>query len=639
MGIEIPGKKDDAAGAIELARVMPFAIGALDIYPAIRQLKRGARSETVEPRVMQVLVALAHRKGEVVSRDDLIASCWDGRIVGDNAIHRVISRLREIAATIGDGCFALETVNKVGYRLLEPEPPVRIAEEHPPALPLQERNSVPRRVALAGLALAAVALAAIAAGSMLWPGAPATDPIAIGVTGGNQNSAELASGLAIDLAKLANARSAIAFGDAGGGSRSEYVLTAIERRIGSGLQADLGLARKGSRDLLWSASFAGGARDAALLRQRAALAAFRVTECAFDANSDSARSANDLRVVFSGCERLDGYPDDSAISLWRRIVAAEPRNARALATLAFIEAARSTDVSDEGKASALRAASLAHLKKARLLNGKLGLTYAAEATLVPLKRYDEELAILERGLVRDPDCSTLLALKSYALLSIGFMDAGTAAARRASDLDPGYASYRATLALALAYSGFKGTASGELAAAERIWPDSPALREAQFMYDYRFGDAARLVHEIDGGRLLPNSPAVIANGLERAFLLARAQPTPENIASAEALALKFDRPPHESLQALVTFGHVDRAYALMRNPRKIAEIRDFGTYILFRVNMRPFVLDRRFMALADRLGLAGYWLSNNAWPDFCDDKDLPYDCKAEAQRLHAGKAA
>jgi inorganic pyrophosphatase len=58
---------------------------------------------------------------------------------------------------------------------------------------------------------------------------------------------------------------------------------------------------------------------------------------------------------------------------------------------------------------------------------------------------------------------------------------------------------------------------------------------------------------------------------------ARAQPSPENIASAETPALKFDRPPHESLQALVTFGHVDQAYALIGDPHRIAEIRDFGT--------------------------------------------------------------
>ena len=42
----------------------------------------------LDPRVMQVLVALTGAAGKVLSRDDLIALCWDGRIVGDNAINR-----------------------------------------------------------------------------------------------------------------------------------------------------------------------------------------------------------------------------------------------------------------------------------------------------------------------------------------------------------------------------------------------------------------------------------------------------------------------------------------------------------------------------------------------------------------------
>ncbi|WP_297695100.1 hypothetical protein, partial [Phenylobacterium sp.] len=46
----------------------------------------------LEPRVMQVLVALARERGEIVSRDDLIASCWAGRIVGEDAINRCTFR-------------------------------------------------------------------------------------------------------------------------------------------------------------------------------------------------------------------------------------------------------------------------------------------------------------------------------------------------------------------------------------------------------------------------------------------------------------------------------------------------------------------------------------------------------------------
>ena len=66
---------------------------------------------------MLVLVALHHAGGDVVSRDDLIARCWDGRIVGEDAINRAISRLRDLGHRL-DGAFQLETISKVGYRLV-----------------------------------------------------------------------------------------------------------------------------------------------------------------------------------------------------------------------------------------------------------------------------------------------------------------------------------------------------------------------------------------------------------------------------------------------------------------------------------------------------------------------------------------
>ena len=104
---------------VELARSAAFALGPLRVVPAAREVERDGVRETLEPRVMQVLVALAQAGGGVVGRDELIARCWDGRIVVDNAINRVISRLRRLSATLGEGCFRIETVAKVGYRLVE----------------------------------------------------------------------------------------------------------------------------------------------------------------------------------------------------------------------------------------------------------------------------------------------------------------------------------------------------------------------------------------------------------------------------------------------------------------------------------------------------------------------------------------
>jgi len=65
---------------------------------------------------MQVLVALANARGEILSRDDLIDACWGGRAVTDDALNRVLSRLRSVARTFGS--FEIETITKVGYRLL-----------------------------------------------------------------------------------------------------------------------------------------------------------------------------------------------------------------------------------------------------------------------------------------------------------------------------------------------------------------------------------------------------------------------------------------------------------------------------------------------------------------------------------------
>lgn len=104
---------------VELAHEADFRLGRLSLSPATRQIVHDdGRRIIVQPRVMQVLVALAHADGHVVTRDELTARCWEGRVVGEDAINRIISRLRALANGIGAGSFRVETVTRVGYRLL-----------------------------------------------------------------------------------------------------------------------------------------------------------------------------------------------------------------------------------------------------------------------------------------------------------------------------------------------------------------------------------------------------------------------------------------------------------------------------------------------------------------------------------------
>jgi TolB-like protein len=102
---------------VDLAREPAFRLARVDVRPANREVLAAGLRQVLEPRVMQVLVALARRRGEVVSRDELIDACWRGRIVGDDAVSRCVAALRRLAASWGGP--VIETVARVGYRLDE----------------------------------------------------------------------------------------------------------------------------------------------------------------------------------------------------------------------------------------------------------------------------------------------------------------------------------------------------------------------------------------------------------------------------------------------------------------------------------------------------------------------------------------
>jgi DNA-binding winged helix-turn-helix (wHTH) protein len=51
-----------------------------------RELRRGSEPIAIEPQVFDLLVYLVQNRGRVVSKDDLIASVWGGRIVSDSTL-------------------------------------------------------------------------------------------------------------------------------------------------------------------------------------------------------------------------------------------------------------------------------------------------------------------------------------------------------------------------------------------------------------------------------------------------------------------------------------------------------------------------------------------------------------------------
>ncbi len=95
-----------------------FSLGGVAISPSMRSIRGAAGKAVVEPRMMQVLVAMAEAPGRLVTRDDLLARCWSGAVVGDDSLNRAIAGLRRALSAAAGDMLRVETVPGSGYALL-----------------------------------------------------------------------------------------------------------------------------------------------------------------------------------------------------------------------------------------------------------------------------------------------------------------------------------------------------------------------------------------------------------------------------------------------------------------------------------------------------------------------------------------
>ncbi len=105
-----------------------FQLGTWRVYPDQGLLEGEDGQFHLEPKVMEVLVYLAQNQDKVVKRDDLINEVWHGTPVTDEVLSRAISVLR---TRLGDDHMTptyIQTLPKVGYRLLMPVTPLAATE-------------------------------------------------------------------------------------------------------------------------------------------------------------------------------------------------------------------------------------------------------------------------------------------------------------------------------------------------------------------------------------------------------------------------------------------------------------------------------------------------------------------------------
>jgi two-component system OmpR family response regulator len=103
--------------AAPIAVATRLAAGGIEMDLLSREVRRGGRSVTLQPREFRLLEELMRHAGEFVTRTMLLERVWDFHFDPQTKIVEThMSRLRA-KLNEGNACDAIETVRGVGYRI------------------------------------------------------------------------------------------------------------------------------------------------------------------------------------------------------------------------------------------------------------------------------------------------------------------------------------------------------------------------------------------------------------------------------------------------------------------------------------------------------------------------------------------
>ena len=95
-----------------------FHFGDWQISPRTNSVLNGVERRQMEPRAMDVLLALCRNPQAVVSSEVLLEQCWGSSVYGDNPVHKTITQLRRVLGDTAASPRYIETIRKRGYRTI-----------------------------------------------------------------------------------------------------------------------------------------------------------------------------------------------------------------------------------------------------------------------------------------------------------------------------------------------------------------------------------------------------------------------------------------------------------------------------------------------------------------------------------------
>ncbi len=638
-----------------------FRVGRFEVHPKRLTLVADGESVRLEPKVMAVLVYLAERAGDVVTRNEFAEHVWRGRVVSDEVLSRDISILR---SNLGDNAKEPEyvmTVPRVGYRLIAPVAPLHAPPAELPADVASDNASLPdgarRNSASASQRLRyLVPLLLAVLGVALWLRyGPKPEPdhaldarnvavlpfVNLSASAddeyfGDGLSEEIMHTLAgVDGIRVVARTSSFALRDSkddvrdiGRKLNAGSILEGSVRRDGERLRITAQLVDANSGLHAWSESYDRSLSDIFDVQNEISTAiANRLLGTLAPGSRVGSEPTRDPRVyqlflrANHALRRRGAEPLVRAVDLFEQTLELDPQFGRAYAGLAEAYTLQPSYLGTiEAEAHTL---ALAAADRAEALGAGEGRARGVRAFLnFRSRQWSQAKADFEAAIASSPEDSDLQQWYSQYLANVGWMRHSYDVAKGAVDGDPLSPAANQRLAVISLWMGDRDAATRHFALAEELGAGAPGLPEAYIAFlllqtrvdearDWLF--STQTMRGRDTSWIDPVFEAITHRGsVERALMVLDAGFR----GGAFSARLYFG--------ALFFMADVDALYGAME---QIVVSQDpFDVELFFSKEGRPLREDPRFANLMTEIGLVDFWRAEG-WPDICDEPTSTLVCR------------
>jgi DNA-binding winged helix-turn-helix (wHTH) protein/Flp pilus assembly protein TadD len=625
-------------------RSMKLRLGQFTVDPTADTVSGPVGVVNLEPKVMDLLLVLCDAEGEVVTRQELISRVWQAESGGDDSLTRAISILRKALQDERGARRMIETIPRRGYRLLAPVSQTTGDPGLSNNIIVPIRRNFLRSVSVAGAAVILVIAL------LVWVSMQRSPPenlvrgsvevLAWDVIGEDALAMETArSGevalvrALIDMEVPTFARTSRLAPQGAAGEEdtqsAEFMLLGFLRQNAGGFVAEMQLVDTTSGDISWSYEWEQEEMQADSLIREVARGTATTVQCGLNNKSrrGSSMPVETFRLWLKYCAP-DREGPSGALALAEKLVRSAPDDPRAYSSLAWSIWQTRGGFSDADRQEKLQQIAAA-AERALELDAHDRLAQFVLTLLLPIEEWSAALSAMQQTASVSREFALGRAGAGLFLASSGRLQESLPHFEMASSVRP-LPIGETNLAAHFALVGRVREAVETIEKAYRLWPDSPMVIQERFAITLFYGDtrdAARLLDE-------PRTSAYVAEwggvACWQTFVQARRKDrdaiaafTPELCNGASDLLMT---------RAYATLGNIEQAlrFAKARISWSVAVDDRLSVALLFYPEMKPVQADPRFLSLVAWTGLLEYWLEENIWPDFCNDPDLPYDCRVAA---------